>query len=217
MLMVEDVAEGERALVIEADGYETFEGTVSVTPDEQADFRATMLAEESSNLGWIPAVGLIVVGAGAMAAGTFAFWIPNLKDRQARSDIHTRCDREDCSGDIRAAVTDLSGMSPLSRGELFDALVYTSTQGAPLCSEAQLAGIGGTTAQRRARSLCDDQDKNKTLSIVFNVVGLAALGTGIALLFNWLGSSDDDESASRFQLTPTASTNSAGLLGHLEF
>lgn len=217
LLMVEDVAEGDRALMVEAAGYETFEATVTVTPDEQADFRATMVERESSNLGWIPAVGLMVVGAGAMAAGTFGFWIPNLKDRQARSDIHTRCEREDCSLDIQVARDNLNSTIALTRSEVFDALVYTSTQGAPLCSEAQLSSVGGTTANDRARDICDEQDKRKTLSIVFNVVGLAALGTGVALLFSWLSSSSDDSSASRFQLTPTASHNSAGLLGHLEF
>lgn len=218
VLIVEDVAEGQRGLVVDAAGYETFEATVTVVPDEQADFRATMVEESSSNLGWIPAVSLMVVGAGAMAAGTFAFWIPNLRDRQARSDIHTMCEREDCTSAISNADRQLDAMDPLSRSEIFDALVLTSTQGAPLCSEAQLGSIGGTTAGNRARDICDEQDKRKTLSIVFNVVGLAALGTGVALLFSWLSSSDDDESASsRFQLTPTASHNSAGLLGHLEF
>ena len=218
MLMITDVAEGSRSVHIEADGYDDFSGTLTVTADEQLDFRATMLAHESSNLGWIPAVGLMVVGAGAMAAGTFAFWIPNLKDRQARSDIHTMCDREDCTSEIMAANTRLQGMGAVTRGQLFDDMVLTSNQSATLCSEAQLTSITGTTANRRARDICDEQDKRKTLSIVFNVVGLAALGTGIGLLIAWLGSSDDDASArSRFQLTPTASTNSAGLLGHLEF
>ena len=217
MLMISDVAEGERAVSIEASGYETFEGTVTVTPDEQSEFRASMVEETSSNLGWIPAIGLMVVGAGAMAAGTFGFWIPNLKDRQTRSDVHTMCEREDCADDIRNAQTRLNSDNPLTRTELFESMVLTSNQGATLCSEAQLGGIGGTTAQRRARDICDEQDKRKTLAIVFNVVGLAALGTGVALLFTWLGSDDGDESAGRFQLTPTASPNGAGLLGHIEF
>ncbi len=216
VLVVEDVAEGERTVRVDAPGYETFQSSVTIIPDEQADFRAAMVQEESSNLGWLPAIALIGVGAAALSVGTFVYWLPNRKDKNTRADIHSECRNGDCSARISTASTQLSGTSRLSNGDLFEALVLTSTGDAPLCSQAQLMNVGAAN-NSRAEGICDDQDQNKTLSIVFNVVGLAALGTGIALLMAWLGSDDDDDTAGRFQLTPTAGRRSAGLLGHIEF
>ncbi len=220
-LIVEDVPEGQRTLEISADGYESFSGAVRVVADEQSEFRANLVPESNSDLGWLPGIALIGAGALSLVIGTVTQWLPNRRDRNTYADLKSACNGPDgCPADaVTNAMTIRStGGVNLSRGDFYGAMVLVAGNGGNACSQATIDQLAAGETQSRARSICDQQDRRKLLSIVFNILGVAALGTGTALLFSWLGSDDDDDAQGRrFQLSPMFSRREAGVSAHLEF
>ncbi len=223
VLIVEDVPEGQRMLTISADGYETFSGAVRVVADEQSEFRANLVAERSADLGWLPGVALIGAGALSLAIGTFTQWLPNRRDRQAYADLRDACNSDDgCPPDavMNSMTIRTTGGSSLSRDEFYGAMALVAGNGGNACSATTIDRLAPGDAQSRARHICDQQDRRKLLAIVFNLVGLAAVGTGAALLFSWLGKDGDEAgtpAALRLQLSPLFSRREAGLAASLEF
>ncbi|MEM9070661.1 MAG: PEGA domain-containing protein [Myxococcota bacterium] len=221
VLVMEDIAEGQRDIRIEASGYETFSGNVRVVADEQSEFRANLVSD-GGGMSWIPGAVLIGVGAVSLAVG-ISQGVPNLRARKDQQDISSMCNDDDgCSEEIlqnaNTLRTDPTGARDLSRRDFFGAMRnIAGGRENSACSEETISQVAGDS-QGRARSICDDQDRRRTLSIVFNILGGALIAGGTALLVLSLLSGDDDaEESARLRLSPVLGRRQAGLMAHLEF
>jgi len=197
-LVVEDITEGQRRVLLELEGYDAVSGTVRVVADDQTEFTATLTASESPNLMWIPAVGLL----GASVA--FAIpWIINglqiyetnrLANEVRDSDLETPY-----VDDFQELLRVVSRESPSMQGDV-----------------CEISGASGTIGEAlgAAQDECDEQDAARLKAIVFGTLAGVTLAGGITmLLLYFAGQGDDDSSASsdrQFMLTPYADRRGGG-------
>ena len=213
VLLVEDVAEGQREVSIEADGFDTFEGSVRVVPDEQSEFRANLIPDQGPNLRWLPGVSLILVGAASIGVG-ISQWIPNLRDRRTYQDLESEC-RNGCPERMMEAQRfPGSGSGSIS---LYEAMVLIAGREGQACSDRVFDELASRDPMLgvRARDKCDSQDRHRLLSLVFNLIGGAAIATGTVLLI--VSGRSNDSSSARFRLSPMVDRQTAGLSAFLEF
>lgn len=196
-LVVEDVTEGNRDVRIEALDHEPYEGSVRVVPDEQTELRATLIAEQDTNLGWIPGAAVIAAGVVFGALGLkFGLDAAAQKDERSallsldaanrncvRSQLPagriTETERRDALADCSVAMAALGELTPLQTGLL------RANDTSSICSDPD-PNIDGLD------EACSDRTKFRVLQWVFYALGAAAVGAGTVLLINGL-SADEEE------------------------
>jgi hypothetical protein len=217
VLLVEDVTEGQHELHVSADGYDTFVGTVRVVADEQSDFRGNLVAESSANLGWIPGAAMIVVG-GVLAGVGISSWAQR-NSRNSEGDRVRNLSTDEqirIAGEIGGAGTDVQFMDGTSLSNW--QIMVAAGQGSDVCAEGAAGAAERRLGATTIRDECDQTDKYKRNAIIFNVLGLAIGGTGIALLMMALtGGGDDDAETARLRLTPSFGRRGGGFSAALDF
>ncbi len=205
-LIVEDVTEGNRDVRIEALDHETYEGSVRVVPDEQTELRARLVAEQETNLGWIPGAAVIAAGVVFGALGLkFGLDAQGQKDERAAllslDPANRNCVRDELAEEVGsgavtaasrsralmecpAAATRLGNLTPLQAGLL------RANDTSSICENPDNLVEGLEDA-------CNDRSKFRIMQWVFYALGAAAVGAGTVLLINGLSSGDDAEGSAR--------------------
>lgn len=220
VLLIEDVTEGQHDVRVSAVDFEPFQGSVRVVADELTDFRGNLTASEGPNLAWIPGAAMIVVG-GALAAVGISNW-STVRDYESQASPV-----ESLSRDEGIAIREQATMTN-TQPEFSDGTRFTRWQAMRLLGSGNdVCSASGRTSQGTAivgsdewDRECDAVNKAHRRQFIFNFLGLAIGGTGIALLIVALtggGDDDGDAEARRFQLTPAVGRRAGGFQAALQF
>lgn len=209
---IPDLTEGEHALAITALDHEGYEGSFRVVADERTDFRASLAADQPTNLRWIPGAALIAGGAVMFGLGLRSWGIVRDYDKDASELNGREGGVSDLVNRLRDNGMRIDGFSPYQH-----ALLGTP-QGSNAC-RGEYSDFEGFEDSLRAdvRSACSDLNKHTTLQYVFNLTGLVLAGAGITWLVVALAGGGDEEAAPategarNFRLTPVAGRRDAGL------
>lgn len=198
VILVDEVAEGQRDLEISADGHDTFRGSVRIVADDQSEVRANLIATSRTNLRWLPGVGVAAVGAALVVLGGIGT-SGAMGQRQERADLEARL----AGGPVSPTEP---GLTPLQRMLL---LAQTDQR---ICGDGTFGVEGGEDA-------CDARSRNTRRQWIGYGLGAAMIVGGVAWAILSLGG-DDDEPASalrNIRLTPLAGRTEAGMSFGFDF
>lgn len=198
IILVDEVAEGQRDLEISADGHDTFRGSVRIVADDQSEVRANLIATSRMNLRWLPGAGVAVVGVALVVLGGLGT-SSAMGQRQERADLEAQL----MGGPV--APTE-PGLTPLQRMLL---LAQTDQE---ICRDGTFDVEGGD-------DVCSARSRNTRRQWIGYGLGAAMVVGGVAWAVLSLGGDDDEpETALRnIRLSPLAGRTEAGMSFGFDF
>lgn len=214
IILVEDLTEGNHEVEVDAEGFDSFQTTVSIEADDQTEVRVNLNAPGAgggANLGWIP--GAVVIAGGVIS---FAMGIRSgLKVQGWESEIN----------DVRESgftPVQITGFATCLNGPAGDALdggaesvtcgseTFTRAQSLVLSGSGDVCG-GGQGDERWQDDTCSDHNRHAILQYVLYGIGAVGIGVGTFLLLRSLGDGGEDESTVDLSISPWMAGRDGGV------